>query len=112
MFQCGDCGKKFTRKDNVVRHLKKVCNVAHSPQQVDCDSDQELKVATSSNDNADIAVDFIEILTIALSEQRRKWKKDFEKFKNEIKHIPKETSEDENDGKDNASTDEDNVSTD
>ena len=79
-------------------------------------NDQEQEVATSVNDNADNMVDIIAIVTRALSDQRRKWKKDFKKFKKEIKLIPAETSGDETvasiDNDDNVSTGEDNVSTD
>ena len=111
MYQCGKCGMKFTRKDNVLRHLKNVCNVTHTSQpQVVGDTNQELKVAMPANENSDIIVDFFEILTIALSEQRREWKKEFKKFKKEMKYCLKETSNDENasssDEEDSSSTDE------
>ena len=86
MFTCAQCGKVFTRKGNVLRHLTEVCNVTHSPQQDNHVTDQEQEVATSVNDNADNMVDIIAIVTSALSDQRRKWKKDYKKFTNYYTH--------------------------
>ena len=94
MYKCRHCGKKFTRKDNVVRHLRNVCNVTHSPQKVNCDTDQKQEVATSVHDNVGNMLDLMSMITSALSDQRRKWKKDFKKFKKKIKLIPAETSGD------------------
>jgi len=116
MYKCANCGNEFTRKDNVVRHLRNVCNVTHSPQKVNCDTDQEQEVATSVHDNVGNMLDLMSMITSALSDQRRKWKKDFEKFKKEIKPNLAKTIGDETvtsiDDEDNDSTDEDNVSTD
>ena len=112
MYKCRHCGKKFTRKDNVVRHLRNVCNVTQSPQQDYHVMDQEQEVATSVHDNVDNTLDLIAVITSVLSDQRRKWKKNFKKFKKEIKpHLAKtsgdetETSIDDEDNEDNVSTD-------
>ena len=112
MFTCAQCGKVFTRKGNVLRHLTEVCNVTHSPQQDNHVTDQEQEVATSVCDNVDNMLDLMAMITSALSDHRCKWKKDFEKFKKEIKRNLANTSADETitsiDDEDN----EDNVSTD
>ena len=82
MYRCTHCGKRFTRKDNVVRHINQVCN---SSKHVSSDADEEQDVATSMNDNAVNIADFVSIITSEFREQRRRWKKDFNKFKKEIK---------------------------
>lgn len=113
MYSCEKCGKLFTRKDNAVRHLKTICKAKHSSKKVSYDTDQEQNVSKSDNDIAVDVVDVIGIMTSAFAEQRRKWKHDFKKFQNEIKH--KETSEDKNmvsSDEENESTDEDTVSSD
>ena len=82
MLTCHQCRKTFSRNDSLRRHQKNYCKVSRT-------KNSKNKVHKGVND------DMLMIIGM-FHEQRRKWKKDFKKFKNEVRGIePSEQHSDE-----------------
>ena len=75
MFTCHKCGKTFSRNDSLHRHQKRYCKVSRT---------NISKINVHKNV---VNTDLLMIISEILHEHRRKWKKDFNKFKNEVQGI-------------------------
>lgn len=79
MHSCHSCTKSFSRKDSLLRHQRQFCRVIVPRRR----SQNRIDSNKKSNNPIDLSnLDLIQVVTGMLTEQQRRWRKDFEKLKN------------------------------
>ena len=75
MHSCQSCGKSFSRNDSLRRHQRQYCSVIMPRRRSQNRIDSKQTVVKSNNLIDYSSLDFIQILTFMMNEQRYRWKK-------------------------------------
>ena len=103
MHSCQSCGKSFSRNDSLRRHQRQYCSVIMPRRRSQNRIDSKQTVVKSNNLIDYSSLDFIQILTSMMNEQRYRWRKDFKKLKDAL--LPTEKSDSSDDEETNTTDD-------